>query len=223
MFKRTPLYKPHRALGARMIEFGGWQMPVHYSGILAEHRAVCAQVGLFGLSHMGEIELSGPRALEVCQEPFVIDVARIQITQAQYTPMCLPQGGIVDDVIVYRLAEDRYFLCVNAANADTDYDWIVGHNRGRAEIINHSDAYALIALQGPRSEALLCQLTALDLLRFVVIGQREEKLREYPFSSPELDVPERADLSYSSRPIKLNTSGMPAWKQAGQQSLCRLD
>ncbi len=163
MSKHTPLYKAHRALGARMVEFGGWQMPVHSSGILAEHRAVRAQVGLFDLSHMGELEISGPRALEVCQELFVTDVARVQIAQAQYTLMCFPHGGIVDDVIVYRLAEDRYFLCVNAANTETDYDWIVEYNCGRAEIINRSDAYALIALQGPQSHAVLCKLTALDL------------------------------------------------------------
>ena len=163
MPKHTPLYNAHRTLGARMIEFGGWQMPVHYSGILAEHRAVRAQVGLFDLSHMGEIEIRGPRALEVCQELFVTDVARVQIAQAQYTLMCFSYGGIVDDVIVYRLAEDRFFLCVNAANTDTDYDWIVEYNCGRAEIINRSDAYALIALQGPQSQAVLCKLTALDL------------------------------------------------------------
>ncbi len=150
-------------MGARMITFGGWQMPVRYSGILAEHRAVRAQVGLFDLSHMGELEISGPRALEVCQELFVTDVARVQIAQAQYTPMCFPHGGIVDDVIVYRLAEDRYFLCVNAANTETDCDWIVEYNYSRAEIINRSDAYSLIALQGPQSQAVLCKLTALDL------------------------------------------------------------
>lgn len=137
-----------------MIEFGGWQMPVHYSDILAEHRVVRAQVGLFDLSHLGEIEIRGPRALEVCQELFVTDVARVRIAQAQYTLMCFRHGGIVDDVIVYRLAEDRFFLCVNAANADTDYDWIVEYNCGRAEIINRSDAYALIALQGPLSQAV---------------------------------------------------------------------
>ncbi len=160
---RTPLYKLHRSLGARMIEFGGWQMPVHYSGILAEHRAVRTRVGLFDLSHMGEIEIVGPRAYEVCQELFVTDIARIRITQAQYSVMCFAEGGIVDDVIIYRLAEARYVVCVNAANRPTDYEWMAEHNRGRAEMIDRSDEYALIALQGPQAQTVLSRLTAYDL------------------------------------------------------------
>ena len=160
---RTPLYKVHRALGARMIEFGGWQMPVQYSGILAEHRAVRAQVGLFDLSHMGEIEIAGPLASAVCQELFVTDIARIRIMQAQYSVMCFADGGIVDDVIIYRLAEERYLVCVNAANRTTDYEWMVEHNRGRAEVIDRSDEYALIALQGPQAQTVLSRLTPHDL------------------------------------------------------------
>ena len=160
---RTPLYKVHRALGARMIEFGGWQMPVQYSGILAEHRAVRTQVGLFDLSHMGEIEIAGPRAYEVCQELFVTDIARIQIMQAQYSVMCFADGGIVDDVIIYRLAEERYLVCVNAASRTTDYEWMVEHNRDRAEVIDRSDEYALLALQGPQAQTVLSQLTPPNL------------------------------------------------------------
>ncbi len=161
--KRTPLYQVHRSLGARMIEFGGWQMPVHYSGILAEHRAVRTQGGLFDLSHMGEIEIAGPRACEVCQELFVTDIARIQTVQAQYSVMCFADGGIVDDVIIYRLAEERYLVCVNAANRTTDYEWIVEYNRDRAEVIDRSDEYALIALQGPQAQTVLSRLTPHDL------------------------------------------------------------
>ena len=160
---RTPLYKVHRALGARMIEFGGWQMPVQYSGILAEHRTVRTQVGLFDLSHMGEIEIAGPRAYEVCQELFVTDIARIQIMQAQYSVMCFADGGIVDDVIIYHLAEERYLVCVNAANRTTDYEWIAQHNRDRAEVIDRSDEYALLALQGPQAQTVLSQLTPPNL------------------------------------------------------------
>ena len=160
---RTPLYQVHRALGARMIEFGGWQMPVQYSGILAEHRAVRTQVGLFDLSHMGEIEIAGPRAYEVCQELFVTDIARIQIMQAQYSVMCFADGGIVDDVIIYRLAEERYLVCVNAANRTTDYEWMAQHNRDRAEVIDRSDEYALLALQGPQARTVLSQLTPPNL------------------------------------------------------------
>jgi aminomethyltransferase len=163
MSKRTPLYDTHRALGARMIEFGGWEMPVQYSGILAEHQAVRTQAGLFDLSHMGEIEVSGPKALEVCQELLVTDVARIQLWQAQYSVLCYPDGGIVDDVIVYRLAEERFFICVNAANIDKDFTWMEAQNQGRAEIVNRSDEYALLALQGPLAATVLQRLTAVDL------------------------------------------------------------
>ena len=161
--KQTPLYGVHRALGARMIEFGGWRMPVQYTGILAEHRAVRTQGGLFDLSHMGEIEIAGPRAYAVCQELFVTDIARIRIMQAQYSVMCYADGGIVDDVIVYRLAEERYLVCVNAANRTTDYEWMAVHNRGRAEVIDRSDEYALVAIQGPQAQTVLSQLTPHDL------------------------------------------------------------
>jgi len=163
MPKRTPLYESHRALGARMIEFGGWEMPVQYTGILAEHQAVRTRAGLFDLSHMGEIEVAGPRSLEVCQELLVTNVAQVRLGQAQYSVLCYPEGGIVDDVIGYRIAEDRYLFCVNASNIEKDYDWLTTHNRGRAGIINRSDEYALIAVQGPQSRTILQRLTTLDL------------------------------------------------------------
>ncbi|MCS6925105.1 MAG: glycine cleavage system aminomethyltransferase GcvT [Candidatus Binatia bacterium] len=163
--KRTPLYQAHRALGARLIEFSGWEMPLQYKSIVAEHRAVRTGVGLFDLSHMGEIELRGPQALAVCQELLVSDVARLQLGQAQYSVLCYPHGGIVDDVIVYRIAGDRYLFCVNAANSEHDYDWMRAHNHGRAELINRSDEYALIAIQGPRAAATLQRLTPLDLMQ----------------------------------------------------------
>jgi aminomethyltransferase len=170
MSKRTPLYDIHRALGARMIEFGGWEMPVQYSGILTEHQTVRTKAGLFDLSHMGEIEISGPHALEVCQELLVTDVAQVQIGQAQYSILCYPDGGIVDDIIVYHLAEQHYFLCVNAANIEKDFAWLTDHNHRRATLINRSDEYVLIALQGPLARAILQRvttqrLTTLDLGR----------------------------------------------------------
>jgi aminomethyltransferase len=163
MPKRTPLYDTHRALGARLIEFGGWEMPVQYTGILAEHRAVRTHAGLFDLSHMGEIEIAGPRALEVCQELLVTDVARVQPWQAQYSVLCYPNGGCVDDVIVYQVETDRYLLCVNAANIEKDWNWISEHDQGRARLSNRSDDYALIALQGPSSAEILQPLVSRDL------------------------------------------------------------
>lgn len=165
MSKRTPLYDAHRALGARMIEFGGWEMPVQYSGILAEHQAVRTKAGLFDLSHMGEIEIRGPRAVEVCQELLVTDVTRIQLGQAQYSILCYPDGGVVDDIIVYQLAEAHYFLCVNAANIEKDFSWLTDHNHGRATMVDRSDEYALIALQGPLAMTILQRITTLDLGR----------------------------------------------------------
>lgn len=163
--RRTPLYDTHRALGARLIAFSGWEMPLQYSSIVAEHRAVRTGVGLFDLSHMGEIELRGPHALALCQELLVSDVARLQLGQAQYSVLCYPHGGIVDDVVVYRIAADRYLFCVNAANSEKDYEWMHAHNHGRAEPINRSEEYALIALQGPRAATTLQRLTSLDLAR----------------------------------------------------------
>lgn len=165
MPKRTPLHDTHRALGARMIEFGGWEMPVQYRGILAEHQTVRTKAGLFDLSHMGEIEVRGPSALAVCQELLVTDVARIQLGQAQYTVLCYPDGGMVDDIIVYHLAEQHYFLCVNASNIEKDFAWLTDHNRGRATMVNCSDAYALIAVQGPLANAIVQRITTLDLDR----------------------------------------------------------
>lgn len=164
MGKRTPLYDTHRSLGARMVEFGGWEMPVQYSGIIAEHHAVRAHAGLFDLSHMGEIEIAGLRALEVCQELLVTDVARVQPWQAQYSVLCYPDGGCVDDVIVYRIETDHYLLCVNAANIEKDWNWMVEANHERAQLSNRSDEYALIAIQGPRSVEVLQPLVSRDLV-----------------------------------------------------------
>ena len=163
MSKRTPLYEIHRALGARLIEFGGWDMPVQYNGILAEHHAVRTKAGLFDLSHMGEFEVSGPHALEALQELVVTDVARVQLGQAQYSVMCYPDGGIVDDIIIYRVAEENYFVCVNASNITKDFGWMTQHNSARATMIDRSDEYALIAVQGPTASAIVQRLTPLNL------------------------------------------------------------
>jgi len=159
---RTPLYDAQRALGARFIEFGGWQLPVHYTGIQEEHHAVRQRAGLFDVSHMGEIELRGPHALEVCQELTVNDVGRLRDGQAQYSVLCYPNGGTVDDIMVHRLSSERLLLCVNASNTETDFAWISEH-RGQAEVINQSAAYAQLALQGPLATRILTPLTNLSL------------------------------------------------------------
>ncbi len=163
LLKRTPLYLLHQALGARSIGFSGWEMPLQYSGILAEHQAVRTHAGLFDLSHMGEVEVSGPQAGTVCQELLVTDVSRLQEAQAQYSLLCYPGGGIVDDVVLYRRAEQTYFFCVNAANTDKDFLWIQEQNRGRAEVVDRSSEYVLLALQGPQAKGILQKITPLDL------------------------------------------------------------
>lgn len=162
--KRTPLYAAHAALGARFVEFGGWEMPVQYTGIIDEHTAVRTRAGLFDVSHMGEVEICGPAAFETCQRLTVNDVGRLADGQAQYSLLCLPSGGVVDDVMVHRLGADRYFFCVNAGNADGDFAWMNDH-RGAARVIDRSEDFALLALQGPRATAILTRLTAVPLDR----------------------------------------------------------
>src|SRR5207249_3004771 len=131
--KRTPLYEQHRALGARFVEFGGWEMPVQYTGIIEEHQAVRQAAGLFDVSHMGEIELRGPLAIDAAQELTVNDLRRLQSGQAQYSLLCRPSGGVVDDIMVHRISDERVMICVNASNIDKDYDWMAQH-RGGAEV-----------------------------------------------------------------------------------------
>jgi len=164
--RRTPLYEAHRVRGARLVEFGGWEMPVSYRGILEEHRAVRTAAGLFDVSHMGEVEVRGATAGAVCQRLTTNDVRRLADGQVQYTILCHPDGGVVDDVTLYRHDAERFFFCVNASNAAKDLAWIREH-AGAATIVDRSDATALLALQGPRAAVMLAPLTdlALDGLR----------------------------------------------------------
>ncbi len=164
--RRTPLYDVHRALGAKLVEFGGWEMPVSYRGILDEHRTVRRSVGLFDVSHMGEVEVTGDAATAACQRLTTNDVRRLADGQVQYTLLCRYDGGVVDDVTLYRRSATRYFFCVNASNAGKDLAWIREH-AGDATVVDRSDETALLALQGPRAAAVLGRLTgaALDGLK----------------------------------------------------------
>ena len=168
ILKRTPLYDLHRAAGAKFVDFGGWEMPVQYSSILDEHRAVRDTVGLFDVSHMGEIEIRGPRALEVVQRLTTNDASKLEVLQIQYSTLCYPNGGIVDDLTVYRLGPEHFLLCVNAANIDKDYAWIVEHASGEADIANTSPQIAQLALQGRLAQATLQSLCdfSLDTIRY---------------------------------------------------------
>jgi aminomethyltransferase len=165
--KRTPLYEQHRALGARLVEFGGWEMPVQYSGILQEHEAVRSRAGLFDVSHMGEIKVEGPAAGAFLQYLVPNDVSRLVVGQALYTQLCLPDGNTIDDLLVYHLAEMHYMLVVNAANIAKDFAWVQeqAKNFQDVRVTDQSDTTALVALQGPLAQGILQQLTEVDLAK----------------------------------------------------------
>ncbi len=166
VLKKTPLNARHRALGARMVEFGGWDMPVEYSGIADEHMAVRTRAGVFDVSHMGEIEIAGGDALRAVQHITSNDAARLANNQIQYSALTTPHGGFVDDVLTYRLAPDHFMLVVNAGNIMKDFHWIAEHVKeagGDAVAVNTSSRYALIAIQGPAAQDVLQSLTGVDL------------------------------------------------------------
>ena len=148
---RTPLHDRHAALGARMIPFVGWEMPVQYAGVIPEHRAVRSDCGVFDVSHMGELEVEGPRAHELLQSLLSNDLDRIAPGGAQYTLLTNERGGIVDDLIAYRIEPGRYLLIVNASNKDGDYAWLKEHEIRGSEVSDRSSDYGLLAVQGPRA------------------------------------------------------------------------
>ena len=164
---KTPLNQIHRQLGARMVDFGGWDMPVQYSGVIAEHKAVRTTAGLFDVSHMGEIEVSGSQAFDFLQYATTNDVASLTDGQVQYTALCYETGGVVDDLTLYRFASDRYLLCVNASNSDKDFAWLEDllkkSNYTDLTLINRSAEYAQLALQGPVAANILAKLTSTNL------------------------------------------------------------
>ena len=176
--RTTPLHARHRALGARMTAFGGWEMPVQYSGISEEHRAVRTAAGLFDVSHMGEIEIAGADALAAVQRITCNDAGRLAAGEAQYSALTTPRGTPVDDLLVYRLAEQHFLLVVNAANATRDREWITAalEGAGDAVAVDTSRRYALLALQGPRSAEILQALTAVEL----------DAMRYYTFATGEV-------------------------------------
>jgi len=148
---RTPLYDRHVALGARMVPFAGWEMPVQYEGVIPEHRAVRSDCGVFDVSHMGELEVEGPQAGALLQSLLSNDLDRLEDGRAQYTLLTNESGGIVDDLIVYRLTPFRYLLIVNAANRETDFDWLKEREIRGSDVRDVSDDYGLLAVQGPHS------------------------------------------------------------------------
>ena len=180
--KPTPLHATHLRSGAKMVDFGGWNMPVQYSGILEEHHAVRRNAGLFDVSHMGEIEIRGPEALPLLNFVATNDASRLRLGQAQYSALLYPHGGFVDDILVHKVADDHYFLCVNGSNQDKDFDHIRGHNSFDAVVENAGPRYAQIAVQGPRAADTLQKLMPVALA----------PIRYYRFEDGEVaDAPAR--------------------------------
>lgn len=164
MIKRTRLNSFHKKLGGKMIEFFGWEMPVEFSGIIKEHMAVRTKAGLFDVSHMGEILITGRQALDFVQFLTPNDVAQLVPTKIQYSALTTPIGTIVDDLLVYCLSPEKYLLVVNAANSEKDYEWILSHKKGfEVKVENKSDDYTQFALQGPKALEILQPLTDINL------------------------------------------------------------
>lgn len=159
MLKKTPLNKIHKQLGAKMVDFGGWEMPVQYSGIREEHRAVRERAGLFDISHMGEIVISGPGAYAAAQFLSCNDLNRLSAGRCQYSALLTDEGTFVDDIIVYPIAADHIFICVNAANTEKDYQWIRDHAAKAVSVHDESSHWFQLAIQGPEAVGVVQQLT----------------------------------------------------------------
>jgi len=164
--RKTPLNAMHRRLGAKMVDFGGWDMPVEYSGLIAEHLAVRTGVGVFDVSHMGDIQLRGPGSLAAVQHISMNDAARLQTGQAQYSAMLYPEGTFVDDIIVHKFSENDYLFVINAGTREKDYNWVRTQARGfDCHVSDYSDYYTQLAIQGPKAQEVLQKLTSVDLSR----------------------------------------------------------
>ncbi|MGA8223537.1 MAG: glycine cleavage system aminomethyltransferase GcvT [Candidatus Acidiferrales bacterium] len=165
---KTALNAIHRRLGAKMVNFGGWDMPLEYSGILSEHEAVRTRAGLFDVSHMGEIEVRGPEALALVQHVTSNNAAKLIIGQAQYSGLMTSRGTFVDDLLVHKISDTHYLLCVNAGNQEGDFDHVLANNRFDAKVENAGPRYSQLAIQGPRAKEILQRLThvTLDPIRY---------------------------------------------------------
>ena len=161
--KRTPLFESYAKYGGKTIDFGGWELPVQFSSIKEEHDAVRNRAGLFDVSHMGEIFVEGKDALAYLQKLLSNDISKIAVGGAQYNAMCYEDGGVVDDLLTYRLEEEKYLLCVNASNIEKDYEWMLKHVEGDVTVDNQSDQFGQLALQGPLAEQTLQKLTTTNL------------------------------------------------------------
>jgi len=180
--KNTPFYDKHVAAGAKMMEFAGYMMPVRYDGDIAEHQRVRTSVGVFDVSHMGEFFVTGKGALDFLQKVTVNDVSKLANTQAQYSAMCMPNGGIVDDLIVYRFDENKFMLVVNASNLEKDFNWLKSHCPSGVTLENQSDDIALLAVQGPKAIDVLQTLTKTNLKEIKFYWFREGEVDGVPMT-----------------------------------------
>lgn len=161
--KKTPLFDVHCSLKARLVDFGGWNMPIQYSGILQEHHAVRTAVGVFDVSHMGEIEIRGREAAKQVDYISTNNAAKMKVGQAHYSALLYEHGGFVDDILVHKVSDTHFFLCVNASNQEKDFDFIRAHMKFDSEVEFTSDEYAQLAIQGPQAAATLQKLTSTNL------------------------------------------------------------
>ncbi|HEX9492469.1 MAG TPA: glycine cleavage system aminomethyltransferase GcvT, partial [Thermoanaerobaculia bacterium] len=176
--KKTPLNEVEHELGGKMIDFGGWELPVQFTSIIDEHQAVRTRAGLFDVSHMGEILVKGPDAQALLQRSTCNDVSKLKDGRAQYNGLLYPTAGFVDDILIYRMGADDYFVVVNAANTDKDFEWLRECAQGMdVEVTNASADYAQLALQGPNSEKILQPFTNVDL----------SKMKYYRFARGKVD------------------------------------
>jgi aminomethyltransferase len=226
--KKTPLHARHRACGARMVAFGGWDMPLEYSGITDEHLAVRTRAGIFDVSHMGELEIAGKDAPAAIQRLLSNDISGLEVGQAQYSGLLTDRGTFIDDLVVYRLAPQHFLLVVNAANINKDYAWIEGQaqNAGDVVVVNASARYALLSVQGPAAMEALQPLTGVDLARLgyyrfahgEVAGVRATISRTGYTGEDGFELfvpPQSADRVWqavleSGRPVKLVPAGLGA-------------
>lgn len=153
--KKTKFYEVHKKLGAKLVEFAGYEMPIQYSSIIAEHKAVRSSVGVFDVSHMGEVIVKGDKALEFVQAITTNDASKLFVGKVQYSAMCYENGGIVDDLLVYRRSDNEFMLVINASNIDKDFEWMQKNNSVGADLYNESDEYSLLAVQGPNSKKVV--------------------------------------------------------------------
>ena len=178
--KKTPLYSIHKELGGKLVPFAGWHMPIHFQGVVQEHKCVRDGVGIFDVSHMGEIEITGPDAKKLIQYLVTNDIETMKNNQALYTLMCLETGGVVDDLLVYRFSENHYFLCVNASNSDKDFQWILANAKNfNVSLQNTSQQTAQVAVQGKYSEELLQKICDISLNEIEYYHFRKAKIHKF--------------------------------------------